>query len=62
MPMIYPGRTAKVRKERFSVEGLTLLRYPECKKPLGETDGGKFFKRCESCGRWVLLAKTESEE
>ena len=56
------GWTAKVKKERFSVQGLTLLRCPKCKKPLGETDGNRFSKRCESCGRWMLLAKAKAQE
>jgi len=54
---VNPGWTAKVRKERFLVNGLTLLHCPKCKKPLGETDGSVLLKRCDSCGRWVLLTR-----
>jgi uncharacterized Zn finger protein (UPF0148 family) len=55
--MINPGWTAKVRRERFHVEGMTMLRCPKCKKPLGATKGTLFYKKCESCGRWVLLIR-----
>jgi len=58
--MINPGWTAKVRGERFHVEGVTMLRCPKCKKPLGETNGSLLYKKCESCGRWVLLIRKNS--
>ena len=55
--MLNPGWSAKVRKERFEVKGLTMLKCPKCKRLLGEVSGRKLFKKCESCNRWVLLIK-----
>ena len=55
--MLNPGWSAKIRKEKFPVNGLTMLKCPKCKKPLGELSGCILFKKCESCNRWVLLRK-----
>jgi len=55
--MLNPGWRAKVMKIRPEVAGLDLLLCPKCKRPLAESNGTVLLKKCQSCGRWVLMKK-----